>query len=64
MHNVEDRIPESSSAADRAARKLYAPPRLVCLGDVRDLTLGGSPGSGDSGNPGIQQTSDSAEYYY
>lgn len=29
----------------------YVSPRLRSLGDVRDLTLGGSPGSGDSGAP-------------
>lgn len=32
-------------------RRAYARPRLEVLGDVRDLTLGGSPGIGDSGNP-------------
>jgi hypothetical protein len=33
----------------------YEPPKLTSLGDVRDLTLGGSAGTGDSGNPGLQQ---------
>ncbi|MCU0757563.1 MAG: lasso RiPP family leader peptide-containing protein [Xanthomonadales bacterium] len=32
----------------------YEAPVLRLLGDVRQLTLGGSPGSGDSGNPGEQ----------
>ncbi len=36
--------------ADRR-RRPYRPPRLVDFGDVRDLTLGGTPGTGDSGNP-------------
>ncbi len=36
-------------------RKLYIAPILTCLGDVRDLTLGGSDGTGDSGDPGAQQ---------
>ncbi len=27
----------------------YATPRLEALGDIRDITLGGSPGQGDSG---------------
>ncbi|MGD9583531.1 MAG: lasso RiPP family leader peptide-containing protein [Lysobacterales bacterium] len=27
----------------------YQPPRLVDLGDLRDVTLGASPGIGDSG---------------
>lgn len=34
-----------------AQRKAYTPPRLQSLGDLRDLTLGGSPGLGDSGMP-------------
>jgi hypothetical protein len=33
----------------------YVAPVLTLLGDVRDLTLGGSPGSGDSGNPGAER---------
>lgn len=36
-------------------RERYIAPTLVCLGDVRELTLGGSPGSGDSGDPGAQR---------
>lgn len=35
--------------ADVASRRLYISPRLVVLGDLRSLTLGGSPGFGDSG---------------
>jgi hypothetical protein len=31
------------------ARRAYHTPRLEVLGDIRDLTLGGSPGQGDSG---------------
>jgi hypothetical protein len=30
-------------------RRSYAAPRLVELGDLRSLTLGGSPGANDSG---------------
>jgi hypothetical protein len=34
-------------------KKPYATPRLEDYGDLRDLTLGGSPlGSGDSGDSG------------
>jgi hypothetical protein len=33
------------------AKKRYAKPRFEALGDVRDLTLGPSPGSGESGTP-------------
>ncbi len=36
-------------------REAYETPTLILLGDVRDLTLGGSPGSGDSGDPGTQR---------
>jgi hypothetical protein len=32
-------------------RRDYEPPRLVALGDLRELTLGASPGAGDSGGP-------------
>jgi len=32
-------------------KKAYQKPRLICYGDVRDVTLGGSPGGGDSGTP-------------
>lgn len=32
-------------------RRPYTPPHLEALGDLRDLTLGGSPGTGDSGDP-------------
>jgi hypothetical protein len=35
--------------ADVEPRRIYASPRLVELGDLRSLTLGGSPGFGDSG---------------
>ena len=31
------------------SRRPYVSPRLVDLGDLRSLTLGGSPGAGDSG---------------
>lgn len=38
-------------AQRRGGRRPYAPPRLEALGDLRSLTLGGSPGLGDSGDP-------------
>jgi len=34
------------------SRKPYRKPRLQELGDLRTLTLGGSPGTGDSGGGG------------
>lgn len=36
-------------------RRPYTPPRLHCWGEVRDVTLGGSAGQFDSGNPSLTQ---------
>jgi hypothetical protein len=36
-------------------RRPYTRPVLRRHGDVRDLTLGGTTGVGDSGNPGQEQ---------
>lgn len=36
-------------------RQPYEPPQLHALGDVRILTLGGSLGTGDSGNSRVQR---------
>jgi hypothetical protein len=38
------------------SRKLYSTPHLVILGDFRTLTLGGSPGLGDSGCSGVEKS--------
>ena len=35
----------------RPRRRPYRAPTLSALGDVRDVTLGGSPGMGDTQNP-------------
>jgi hypothetical protein len=42
------------SSANRAekSRKPYSKPKLMELGDLRDLTLGGTAGTGDSGGGG------------
>lgn len=40
---------EQRLSADALPRRPYVSPRLVDLGDLRSLTLGGSPGAGDSG---------------
>jgi hypothetical protein len=37
-------------------RQRYTAPRLELLGDIRDLTLGGSPGQTDSSAPYLQGT--------
>jgi hypothetical protein len=36
-------------------KKQYQKPCLKHLGDIRDVTMGGSPGVGDSGGGGIQK---------
>lgn len=36
-----------------APKKPYSPPLLAVFGDVRDVTMGVSPGVGESGNPVI-----------
>ena len=41
--------------ADTDARASYVAPELRDLGDVRDLTLGASPGTGDSGGSGTHR---------
>ena len=40
---------EQRTSADALPRRPYVSPRVVDLGDLRSLTLGGSPGAGDSG---------------
>ena len=47
---------EQPEQADNAVRLVYEPPRLSALGDLRQLTLGGSLGRGDSGNARVQRT--------
>lgn len=44
---------EVKTAHQKRIRKKYVPPKLTPLGDLRDLTLGTSPGIGDSQNPTI-----------
>lgn len=41
--------PQSASAETSKSRRPYTSPRLSELGDLRTLTLGGSPGAFDSG---------------
>jgi hypothetical protein len=52
--NEEQPVPaEAEPKAPAAAKKTYSPPRLAVFGDVRDVTMGVSPGVGESGNPVI-----------
>ena len=37
------------------AKRPYSTPRLTCHGDVRTMTMAGSPGVGDSGAPGTER---------
>lgn len=48
-------VPATGTSANEGIKQVYVKPELIALGDVRDVTLGGSPGSGDSGNPGAQR---------
>ena len=34
-------------------KRPYLRPTLRCYGEIRDVTLGPSPGTGESGNPGV-----------
>jgi hypothetical protein len=46
--NTMDTPEDTSKLVEK--KKVYTPPILEVLGDVRDITLGGSPGRGDSGS--------------
>ena len=50
-HNKQPKTILSFDANALPRRKPYRTPRLEALGDLRSLTLGGSIGSGESGNP-------------
>jgi hypothetical protein len=51
---IESRV--SPTRSPMPVRKRYTTPRLERHGDVRTLTLGGSPGSGESQNPGTRKS--------
>ncbi|GMU65528.1 MAG: hypothetical protein AMXMBFR36_18020 [Acidobacteriota bacterium] len=46
----------SGSSWPDAERRPWAPPRLRVLGELRGVTMGPSPGVGESGNPGLFRT--------
>jgi hypothetical protein len=49
---MKNALPIAADATpDRPARRPYEAPCLLPLGDLRELTLGASPGAGDSGGP-------------
>lgn len=39
----------------KTKKKAYVKPVLTPLGDIRDVTMGGSPGFGDSGGAGPEK---------
>jgi hypothetical protein len=55
MQTPQKVVNEKSPAAPEVIRKVYVKPRLEDLGDVRSLTLGGSPGPGESSGPGSRK---------
>jgi len=55
---MSDKKPETQIENEKRSggskKKTYSAPKLEKLGDLRTLTLGGSPGTGDlSGNPSL-----------
>jgi len=52
---TEAPISQVASDSKSNERKVYQIPVLTMFGDVRQLTLGGSPGTGDSGSPNTQE---------
>jgi hypothetical protein len=42
-----------AAAQEERPKKAYRRPRLTLWGDLRDVTLGPSPGVGESGAPGM-----------
>ena len=45
---------DQSDQQTEPTRRPYETPRIIDRGDVRDVTMGGSPGGGDSGQPLVQ----------
>ena len=46
------RAEEPRSGEGRSGSRRYEPPRLIAYGRLVDVTLGGTPGAGDSGPGG------------
>jgi hypothetical protein len=51
MRPIDTRDPLPGGNESSEETRCYVPPRLEVLGDVRELTLGASPGAGDSSGP-------------
>jgi hypothetical protein len=50
--SLDRSLGQAGSTTIALPKRPYSTPRLECLGDVRDLTLGGSLGLADSGQEG------------
>lgn len=53
---MDSQLVSSTHAAashEELPKKAYRRPRLTLWGDLRDVTLGPSPGVGESGTPGM-----------
>jgi hypothetical protein len=49
-----DMPPATNDTYERPQRRRpYQPPQLTACGDLREITLGPSPGIGESGSPAI-----------
>ena len=46
---------QTKNCIDNQIKKGYIKPQLTPLGDIRDVTMGGSPGTGDSGNAFVEK---------
>lgn len=52
--NERDRATDKAGTHKDQQRKAYTPPTLQCFGKIKEVTLGGSLGLGDSGAPTVQ----------
>ena len=59
MDDVKRKMTETKVTAQKSRKtnkKEYKKPQLKSYGKLKDITLGGSPGGGDSSNPFVEQT--------
>ncbi len=54
MHEQPKKRRPEPARAD-GSKKPYRKPELIHRGDVRDITMGPTPGVGESGNPSIRR---------
>jgi len=46
-----------NGSSEKQCKRAYKPPRLTELGELLDVTMGPSPGLGESGNPAVFRSS-------